>query len=220
MGLAGRPSQTGKQRKRETSSNPRGAFDEHQARLERMSPKRDTEHRRRVRKLLSDKNDFQAHAARVGATLSDGVPAPGVPDGVHLFQLDHAETDRWRVLAGVNHFLTALCLADVTSEYPSFTEVDPLFAKLILVRDGRAVAFLTVANTRGDRFDGLQYVWVAGNLRGQGVGAELVAAARAGFAIRCVVGPLNEQRGAAKFAATVAPDLPVTAQRSDAGRPA
>ena len=59
--------------------------------------------------------------------------------------------------------------------------------------------------------DGLLHLWVAGHLRGRGIAAQLVATARDRFPITSIVGPLNEQRGAAKLAAAVAPDLPVTA---------
>ena len=113
------------------------------------------------------------------------------------------------MLAGCNHFLASLSFADVTSEYTVMAE--DVGTRLIVVRGCRAVAYLAAIDRNLDgQPDGLLHLWVAGHHRGKGVARKLVTAARKRFPITSIVGPLNEQRGAAKFVAAVAPDLPVT----------
>jgi len=201
--------------RRAAKPDRRALFDAEESRvrerLERLSRKRDTEHRLNVREALRDREKTRAYAAGFGgASVGDGVRAPGVADGFHVFEDvgPGEETAEWGRLAGVNHVLNALAYADVTCSYAPTAE--DVGARLILVRGGRAVGYAAVIDGDGDgEPDALLHVWVAGYHRRRGVGRDLVQAARERWPIVSVVGPLNTLRGASKFAATVAPDLPV-----------
>jgi ribosomal protein S18 acetylase RimI-like enzyme len=191
-------------------AHPANDFDAHEvlvrARLERLSEKRDTPHRRVVREALAERELAQRYAEGFGATIGDGIPVDGMADGVYVSKI----ADELPLFVWLRELLSTLTFADVTTEYAP-TDEPPASARLIRVQKGYAVASLLVVDRDLDgEPDGLYHVWVAGRHRGQGIARHLVETARERWPISCIVGPLNRERGAARFAAAVASDLPVS----------
>lgn len=206
MSLAGRPSA---RPKKEESFEQRET--RIRSRLMRLSQKRDTEHRLNVREALADRDRMKDYAASRfgGASCATGVRAPSLPDGFYVFAADGVDTQEWRTLVGVNHVLSCLAYADVTSEYTPLDET--VGTRLIYVRGGCAVGCLIATDRDNDgEPDGIYHVWVAGRSRRKGIASALVASARERFPISHVIGPLNTQRVASKVAAAIVPDLPVS----------
>jgi GNAT superfamily N-acetyltransferase len=158
-----------------------------------------------VRDALAERELAQRYAEGFGATIGDGVPVDGMADGVYVSEI----ADDLPLFVWLRELLSTLTFADVTAEYAP-TDEPPASARLIRVQHGYAVASLIVVDRDldGDP-DGLYHVWTAGRHRGQGIARHLVETARERWPVACVVGPLNSQRGAAKVAARLAPDLPV-----------